>query len=154
MEPAMPAPSPLDRHTGYMLRMVSNAVSHEFARRMAGEDASVAEWAMMRVLYDTDAMPPTHLAERMGMTKGAISKLADRLLARGLIARIANPDDGRAHSLSLTAQGRHLVPGLAAIADRNDADFFGTLSEEEHDALRTLLHTLIARHGLIGTPIA
>jgi DNA-binding MarR family transcriptional regulator len=38
----------------------------------------------------------------MGMTRGAISKLADRLIAKSLLVRTADPQDGRAQSLSLT----------------------------------------------------
>ena len=77
--------SDLNAHTGYLLRMVSNAVSQEFSRKVASEDVTVAEWAMLRSLYGRDATAPSALADRMGMTKGAISKLAGRLLEKGLI---------------------------------------------------------------------
>ena len=80
----MPPASDLTAHTGYWLRMVSNAVSQDFARKVADEGVTVAEWSFMRALYDADAMAPSALAEKMGMTKGAISKLADRLLGKGL----------------------------------------------------------------------
>jgi DNA-binding MarR family transcriptional regulator len=145
--------SELADHTGYWLRMVSNAVSQEFARKVAGEGVTVAEWAFMRALLDHDGTPPTALAERMGMTKGAISKLADRLLAKCLIERTENPRDKRAHSLSLTAEGRALVPVLAALADMNDAEFFGVLTRDEHDALDRILKTLAERRGLKTIPV-
>jgi DNA-binding MarR family transcriptional regulator len=89
----------------------------------------------------------------MGMTKGAISKLADRLLAKCLIERTENPRDKRAHSLSLTAEGRALVPVLAALADMNDAEFFGVLTRDEHDALDRILKTLAERRGLKTIPV-
>ena len=44
--------SDLAAHTGYWLRMVSNAVSQDFARKLADQGVTVAEWAVMRVLYD------------------------------------------------------------------------------------------------------
>src|SRR5687767_11613169 len=106
----MPPASDLTAHTGYWLRMVSNAVSQDFARKIADEGVTVAEWSFMRTLYDADAMAPSALAEKMGMTKGAISKLADRLLGKGLITRADNPGDRRAHTLSLTGAGRSKVP--------------------------------------------
>ena len=46
----MAAVSDLTAHTGYLLRMVSNAVSQEFARKVAGEGVTVAEWVMLRSL--------------------------------------------------------------------------------------------------------
>lgn len=149
----MQAVSGLTAHTGYWLRMVSNAVSQDFARKLAAEGVTVAEWVFLRALYDVDAMAPSALAGKMGMTRGAISKLADRLIEKGLIDRVDNPDDGRAHSLSVTEAGRARVPVLAALADRNDADYFGVLSAEEQDALGRILRRLAERRGLMAMPL-
>ncbi len=153
MESALAPVSDLTTHTGYRLRMVSNAVSQAFARRLAAEDVTVAEWAVMRVLYDRDAMAPTALAGTMGMTKGAISKLAERLMSKGLIARFDNPEDQRAHRLSLTAEGRAKTPVLAGLADDNDDAFFGVLRDDDRAALRSLLQTLIDRQRLTDTAV-
>ena len=149
----MPPASDLTAHTGYWLRMVSNAVSQDFARKVADEGVTVAEWSFMRALYDADAMAPSALAEKMGMTKGAISKLADRLLGKGLITRADNPGDRRAHTLSLTGAGRSKVPVLAALADENDAEYFGVLATEEREMLHRLLRILADRRGLKTTPV-
>jgi DNA-binding MarR family transcriptional regulator len=144
----------LTAHTGYWLRMVSNAVSQEFARRVADEGVTVAEWSFLRTLYDdAEGVAPSALAARMGMTRGAISKLADRLVEKRLVARTDSPDDGRAHSLSLTQAGRAKVPVLAALADRNDAAFFGVLTPEEHATLLRTLQALAERRGIRTTPV-
>lgn len=145
--------SDLQTHLGYWLRAVSNAVSQSFARKVEAEGVTVAEWVFLRVLYEEDGIAPSLLAERMGMTKGAISKLADRLLEKGYIERQANARDGRAHTLSLTPVARTLVPRLAAVADRNDAEFFGGLAEAEQRHLRLLLQKIALQHELMTTPI-
>jgi DNA-binding MarR family transcriptional regulator len=149
----MAAVSDLTTHTGYLLRMVSNAVSQEFARKVAGEGVTVAEWVMLRSLYGGEAVAPSELARKMGMTRGAISKLADRLLEKGLIERTDNPDDKRGHSLSMSAAGAKKVPVLARLADENDAAFLAVLGGEEQKRLRKLLHTLIDKQGLSGMPV-
>ncbi|SMF55922.1 DNA-binding transcriptional regulator, MarR family [Xaviernesmea oryzae] len=149
----MPPVSSLNDHTGYWLRMVSNAVSQEFARKVANHDVTVAEWVFLRALYDRNVMPPSVLAETMGMTRGAISKLADRLLAKGLVERTANGEDRRAHSLSLTEEGRGKVPVLASLADQNDVEYFGVLTTEEHEALNRILKALAERQGLKAAPV-
>jgi DNA-binding MarR family transcriptional regulator len=149
----MTSASKLTDHTGYWMRMVSNAVSHEFARRVSGEDATVAEWAFMRALADLQPTSPSALAETMGMTRGAISKLAERLVAKGLVAREGSSDDRRAHRLSLTPPGQAKVPVLASLADRNDAEFFGVLTKDEHRALDRILRVLVERRGLKTTPV-
>jgi DNA-binding MarR family transcriptional regulator len=143
----------LTDHTGYWLRMVSNAVSQDFARKVSGEDVTVAEWSFMRALYDFEPTPPSVLAEKMGMTKGAISKLAERLVAKGLVEKVESQEDRRAHSLSLTREGRGKIPVLASLADQNDAAFFGVLTKEEHETLDRILRVLAERRDLKATPV-
>lgn len=145
--------SELTDHTGYWMRMVSNAVSQEFARKVSGEDVTVAEWSFMRALYNQEPTPPSVLADRMGMTKGAISKLAERLVAKGLVERAESQEDKRAHKLSLTAEGQARIPILASLADRNDSEFFGVLTKEEHKALDHILRVLAERRGLKAIPV-
>ena len=144
--------SDLETHLGYWLRMVSNAVSQSFARRVEAEGVTVAEWVFLRMLWDIDPVAPSLLAGRMGMTKGAISKLADRLIGKALVERRADPVDGRAQILSLTAAGRVLVPRLAALADVNDAAFFGTLSPEDRNDLERLLRKIVMDRKLTDVP--
>src|SRR5208282_1248591 len=121
MSPVVPE---LTTHLGYWLRHVSNHVSHAFARKLAAKDVTVAEWALLRMLYGKEPTPPSRLADQMGLTRGAVSKLADRLIAKGLMNREASLDDGRAQTLGLTAKGANFVPELAALADRNEAESF------------------------------
>ena len=146
-------PSDLHDHLGYWLRTVSNAVSHSFARKVEGEGVTVAEWVFLRVLYDVDRLAPSLLAERMGMTKGAISKLADRLVEKNLITRAANRNDKRAHLLASTPAGRALVPRLAEIADENDASFFGALNPDERRRFEELLRKIALHRELTNVPI-
>jgi DNA-binding MarR family transcriptional regulator len=137
-------------HYGFHLRVVSNAVSQEFARKMAAQGVTVAEWALLRVLYDAPSLAPSALAARMGMTKGAITKLAQRLIDKNLVARSDDPEDRRAQFLALTGPGRALVPKLAKLADANDAAFFGVLAAAERAALGRILKKLTDRHALKG----
>jgi DNA-binding MarR family transcriptional regulator len=144
---------PLTAHLGYWLRQVSNHVSHAFARKLATMDVTVAEWALLRVLYDQAPMPPSQLAARMGLSRGAVTKLANRLVAKRLLTRTANHDDGRAQTLGLTRQGSALVPHLAALADQNDADSFAHLSDREREVLHRILQKTVARHGITALAI-
>jgi DNA-binding MarR family transcriptional regulator len=144
--------STLDTHLGYWLRYVSNQVSHAFSRKVQERGVTVAEWVVMRELYDRDVMPSV-LAERLGMTRGAISKLADRLAAKRMIVRNASKEDRRFQTLALTAEGRALVPALAALADENDAEFFGHLDRNTRQAIETAMKEIVQRQGLRTVPV-
>ena len=143
----------LTAHLGFWLRAVSNHVSHAFASKLAGKGVTAAEWVMMRALYGKNPMPPSRLADEMGMTRGAITKLADRLINKSLIIRKADSDDGRAQTLALTPRGSSLVPELAALADQNDAEFFGDLTKAERETLERLLKRLVEHGHMTAMPI-
>ena len=145
--------SELTSHLGYWLRYVSNHVSQGFARKVEAHGVTVAEWVLMRQLLDDEPVAPSRLADRMGMTRGAISRLADRLIAKSLLVRSADPQDGRAHTLSLTRAGRSLVPKLAALADANDAEFFDHLTSKDRAALLRALQEIVERRGLKSMPV-
>jgi DNA-binding MarR family transcriptional regulator len=151
---SQPPPSELTSHIGYWLRFVSNHVSQAFARKVEQEGVTVAEWVVLRELYDADEVAPSRLAERLGLTRGAVSKLADRLLAKGLIGRRDSETDGRAHLLALSDGGRSLVPRLSALADRNDAEFFEDLTEAERRTVEQVMRRIVERRGLKASPVS
>lgn len=148
-----PPVADLPDHLGYWLRFVSNHVSQAFARKVEGHGVTVAEWVLMRRLLDVDSLAPSRLAERMGMTRGAVTKLADRLIAKAMLVRAADPRDGRAQTLALTPAGRALVPRLARLADANDAAFFGHLPRADRAALVRILRGIVEARGLRSLPV-
>ena len=146
------AAAPLESHLGYWLRAVSNQVSAAFARKVEALDVSVAEWVILRLLYERGA-PPSELADATGLTRGAISKLADRLLAKALIAQSFDTEDRRYQKLSLTPSGRALVPKLAALADANEEEFFGHLKAAERKAIAAAMRGIIERRDIRKMPV-
>jgi DNA-binding MarR family transcriptional regulator len=144
--------SGLESHTGFWLRFVSNHVSHSFARKLANTGVTVAEWVILRELFDTGETSPSRLAASSGLTRGAVSKLVDRLLHKHLVSRAEADEDRRFQDVKLTAAGRALVPRLAAIADRNDEEFFSDLSTKEQEALVATLKKLVAANKLKKIP--
>lgn len=144
--------SDLTSHLGYWLRRVSNSVSGAFARKVEARGVIVAEWVMLRELYTDPSLGPSQFAEMLGMTRGGVSKLVDRLVEKELLTRRPSVDDKRAQLLSLTEAGRALVPELAELADRNDAEFFDHLSAEDRTAMERILKGIVERRGLKIVP--
>jgi MarR family transcriptional regulator, lower aerobic nicotinate degradation pathway regulator len=144
-------PSELTAHLGYWLRLVSNHVSYASARKLAAKDVTVAEWVLMRTLYDAPT-PPSLVADRLGLTPGAITRLADRLIKKGLVLRKASLEN-RWQLLSLTAEGAGLVPELTALADQNEAECFSHLSDKEQRVLAEILKRTADRLGLSAVPV-
>ncbi len=146
------AVSDLKKHVGFWLRFVYNHVSHAFARKLLASGVTVAEWVVMREMFDDEETSPGILAERIGMTRGGVSKLVDRLVTKKLVTRRERSDDRRFQSIALTAAGRRLIPQLAALADQNDEEFFHPLSSGERTALMTTMKKLVQAHSLQTLP--
>jgi DNA-binding MarR family transcriptional regulator len=149
-----PPVSELESHVGYWLRLVSNHVSHAFHLRVEAHGVTVAEWVVLRALLAAENINPSQLAEQIGLTRGAVSKLLDRLTAKGLVSCTTEKADRRYQTVALTASGRKLVPVLARLADENDAEFFGHLDAPERAGLLAALQRIVRHNALQGVPLS
>ena len=149
----MKKPSTLKDHAGYWLRYVSNHVSHAFARKVEAQGVTVAEWVLLREMLNSGAANPSQLADGMGMTRGAVSRLVERLSRKQLAVRSSSEGDRRYQTVELTAAGKRLVPVLARLADENDREFFGHLKPEQRTTLVNLLQDIVRRHGWKDLPV-
>ena len=145
--------SALEDHAGYWLRYVSNHVSHSFAQKVEAKGVTVAEWVLLREMLDAGVVNPSQLADTVGMTRGAVSKLVERLCRKNLAVRALSEDDRRYQTVELTAAGKRLVPVLALLADENDREFFGHLKPEARTTLVSLLRDIVRQHGWKDVPI-
>jgi DNA-binding MarR family transcriptional regulator len=147
-------PSPLEAHLGFWLRFVSNHVSIRFQQLLEEKGVTVTEWVALRTLWSQDQTTHAELIQALGMTKGAASKVVSRLEEKGLAGRQLADGRAREQSLGLTATGKALVPQLAALADANDAHFFGHLPAATHQALMQTMQALVQHHQLKEIPTA
>jgi DNA-binding MarR family transcriptional regulator len=78
------------------------------------------------------------------MTRGAASKLLDRLYCKGLITRKGSAADRRYQEISLSDEGKELLPRLIKEAEKNEQQFFGHLPKEQKKLLTILLKEIIS----------
>jgi Transcriptional regulators len=144
--------SSLEDHLGYWLRFVSNHASQAFSAKVETKGVTVAEWVVLREMFDHSSVNPSQLAARLALSRGAVSKLIDRLVLKDLVEKqqgkeIPSNADGRFQTVELTTTGRMLVPKLAKLADKNDSEFFGHLSTRQKTELVMLLKGIVTTHG-------
>ncbi|WP_052200891.1 MarR family winged helix-turn-helix transcriptional regulator [Terriglobus sp. TAA 43] len=142
----------LESHLGFWLRRVSNAVSAGFSRALGEQQTSVAEWVVLRELYSRGEAAPAELADALGLTRGAVSKIVDKLEAKKWIRVEANRADGRFRLLSVTQAGKRNLPVLAELADQNEAQFFDCLTENEREVLLQVLVKLAQQNQIRDVP--
>jgi DNA-binding MarR family transcriptional regulator len=143
----------MDANLGYWLRFVSNHVAHAFRLKIEARGVTMSEWAVLRELHRLGTTSPGVLAGALGLSKGAVSKLVDRLVAKALVDRSVTEEDRRQQALVLTRTGRTLVPVLGRLAARNDAECFGHLPAGLPWHLMELMREIVRHHGWQEVPL-
>ncbi|WP_459298005.1 MarR family winged helix-turn-helix transcriptional regulator [Arthrobacter monumenti] len=97
---------------------------------------------------DTDGQGLTagELADSAMVTSGAITNRLDRLLAKALITREADPHSRRTIRIALTQRGQEVVD--AALQDHvaNEERLLSTMTPDQREHLEGLLRALLHHH--------
>ena len=133
----------LDAYLPYRLSVASNAVSQLIARAYEDRFAlSIPQWRLICVLTEDGAMTQGGIVARTGMDKVTVSRAAQGLINRRLVARSDHHADGRSHVLGLTQQGAQLHAEIAPLALAYEAALISGLSPDEVSLLKRLLARL------------
>ncbi len=132
------------RYVGAMLRVVWQWVRDQIYSGVvdAGyDDLNPAHVALFRY-PSLDGLRPTELAAQLQITKQSVNDLVGHLEARGYVVREADPADGRARVVRLTAKGRHLETTINAQAHRAEQRIADMLGSRPFAQLRHSLERL------------
>ncbi|HVV89803.1 MAG TPA: MarR family transcriptional regulator [Solirubrobacterales bacterium] len=109
----MPDPEPDLVDSLVQSSFLVQGVLRRVARR---HDVSVIQMRLLGILRDREPGVLV-LARHLGLDKSSVTGLVDRAEGRGLVERVADPDDGRAVRVRLTGDGRALATtGAAEVA--------------------------------------
>lgn len=132
---------------------VHAALIGELADAFQGQhDLSVSEFD---VLVNLDVRQPIRhgeLSERVILSRTALTRLVDRLVARGLVRRETDPVDQRAVRIGLTPAGRRLRADSARTNRRIVEAFFAPLDADSLTALHAATTTLLERNSAARDP--
>jgi len=141
----------LDSYLPYRLSVASNAVSGLIAR--AYEDRfglTVPQWRLLCVLAEDGRLSQVQIVARTVMDKVTVSRAAQGLAKRRLVARSQNKADARSHVLTLTPEGRGLHAEIAPLALAYEAALIAGLAPEEVMLLKRLLGRLQSAAGQLA----
>jgi DNA-binding MarR family transcriptional regulator len=92
---------------------------------------------------------PADLARRADVSRPTVTRLLDGLVRDGLVSRRADPDDGRARRVELTAAGRRLLQEVTPAHARRLSQLTRLLGDEDRRHLERLLERLRAGLGAL-----
>lgn len=97
------------------------------------------------------------VAHRLHITKGAVSQLASRLQAEGLLLKQPASGSSRDICLNLTDTGMRIYRATETLDEEMERDVVGTLSElrdEDLERLRGLVQRVSSRMAAVEIPAA
>jgi DNA-binding MarR family transcriptional regulator len=123
------------------LLRTADLVRSGFERLFEPYGLTLQQYNVLRILRGAhpDALPTMEIAVRMIECAPGITRLLDRLEAKGLVERIRCPEDRRRVLCSITAPALDLLAKLDDAVDRADREAMNGLRESEVEALTALL---------------
>lgn len=138
----------LHDYYAYWLHRLSGAVLQTFERELAKYDVTHAQWYVLITVYREDADTPQAIAKFIEIDIGSVSRVIDRLVVKGFLVKRPHEEDRRSVFLELTPEGEETISALAKVADVLEKEWRACLTEEETQALATVLHKLLVAQGL------
>jgi DNA-binding MarR family transcriptional regulator len=106
----------LHRGIGHLIKGVRAAMIDGMERELAHLDITPAQFVIMARLAEGDTDSVSMLCKDVSYDPGAMTRMIDRLEAKGFIRRVRSTEDRRTVKLELTAEGRKLYPQLMTCA--------------------------------------
>lgn len=82
------------------------------------------------------------VTRNMLISQPSVSRLVDRMVARGLVRKCADPEDGRGALVSATEEGARIFRSIAAVHGRSIAERMAALDDDELQTLLSLTKKL------------
>jgi DNA-binding MarR family transcriptional regulator len=125
---------------GLLFRQVRDAMWARMESELAktGHDLNFSQFITIKYLANGTASVG-ELARAAYLHPGAMTRLLDKLEARGILTRVADPSDRRALHIHLTPVGEAMWNDINESAQRVHAQATAGLDAAEQDELRRLL---------------
>ncbi|MGE0483008.1 MAG: MarR family winged helix-turn-helix transcriptional regulator [Gammaproteobacteria bacterium] len=105
----------IDESYGFLVRRLHASLQRHIERRMQPHDLTAMQWAPLLLLAEGKADTGAELARWMTIDTGAMTRMLDRLEAKGLLERRRCEADRRVVRLRLTAEGEAAVARVPTI---------------------------------------
>jgi DNA-binding MarR family transcriptional regulator len=106
-------------------------------------DMSTPQFKALLLISEEEGIRMRELARKMGGSFSNATALVDRLVERGLVERLAEPEDRRVVLVRVSEEGRRLIEKLVTSWRAISPSLLETLAPKDldkvHDALRILL---------------
>jgi DNA-binding MarR family transcriptional regulator len=105
----------------------------------SGHDVTPEQWVVLYRLFETPGLTQVDLGERTVKDKTTVTRILDRLEAKGLATRRRDSRDRRSQRIHLTTAGEDLIKTLIPLVRRYAAYAFTDVPSDDRETLRRIL---------------
>lgn len=143
--PRRPAPPRFpEDYLPYLAARAAHVILEEFHSVLRPHRMRVPEWRVLATLSAGESYTVGALARATLFKQPTLSKLLDRLEARGLVRRLPGGTDQRQSLVQLTPRGRRRILPVAAEAKRKEAETLARFRPTDVRAFKKLLSRFAA----------
>jgi DNA-binding MarR family transcriptional regulator len=128
---------------GYLLRQAVGAVARGAEIEMRSCGLTAVQWAPLMIISRGGAATAANLARELNTDTGAMTRMLDRLEAKGLLCRTRSSSDRRVVELTLTDTGRAATERIPYNLSRAYNAQLAGFTADEFTLLKGLLRRLI-----------
>jgi DNA-binding MarR family transcriptional regulator len=134
----------VEESVGYLVNRLAQTVARELDRRMIDLGLTDAQWKPMFMLYQGGCSTAADLSRIACHDTGAVTRLLDRLEAKGLLRRVRSAEDRRVVNLELTDAGRKIAAEVPKIIVGLANQVLAGFSPDEFAQFKDLLGRALA----------
>lgn len=128
---------------GYLLKLIRNGLDRAIDAEMAEHDLTGVQWGPLLMLHYGVGTTAAELARYACVDTGAVTRMLDRLEAKGLVERRASPKDRRVIELRLTREGERLCQEIPFGLSRVGNHLLHGFSAQEFEMLKGFLRRMV-----------
>jgi len=126
----------------YLLAQAHRNIHLGLEKILKREGVQVEHWRILDVIHDEKGYSMGELAELVLMNHPALTKMMDKMVAKGLVHRLPDPEDQRRMLVFITDQGINLFSRLKAHVDRYNQEIHTKLGPQKLNQLTEILQDL------------
>lgn len=128
---------------GHLMSRVFNMLTQELERQFEPGGLTNAQWKPLFKLSTGEVSTVAELARVCALDAGGMTRMLDRLEAKGLCQRVRSSEDRRVVNLEITAAGRGAAQVIPEVLSRVQNAYLAGFSVDEWEALKSYLRRML-----------
>ncbi|MGR4867368.1 MarR family winged helix-turn-helix transcriptional regulator [Variovorax sp. LARHSF232] len=133
-----------EESVGYMMKRILSSISQSVESSLCEPGSpTYPQWIPLHKLHMGVATTVAELARECQLDTGAMTRLLDRLEAKGLCRRVRSQSDRRVVNIELTDEGRAAAQEVPHFLARVQNEYLAGFTREEWEELKSYLRRIL-----------